>query len=71
MSFNCTTDNNLRPLQKKQGMTEGGVEVNIDPEDLEGGLDKKGLEAKYEEQLRKQQKVRSFDQRILCLKGSS
>ncbi|GMR58532.1 hypothetical protein PMAYCL1PPCAC_28727, partial [Pristionchus mayeri] len=47
-------------LAKKQAMTEGGVEVNIDPEDLEG-LDKRGLEAKYEEQLRKQQKNREDD----------
>lgn len=45
-----------RRLQKKQAMTEGGVEISLNPEDMD--LDQRGLEAKYEEQLRKQQKVR-------------
>ncbi|GMT08907.1 hypothetical protein PFISCL1PPCAC_204, partial [Pristionchus fissidentatus] len=48
-------------LSKKQAMNESGVEVNLNPEDLDG-LDQRGLEAKYEEQLRKQQKSKDDDE---------
>ncbi|CAJ0572770.1 unnamed protein product, partial [Mesorhabditis spiculigera] len=41
-------------LSKKQAVTEGGIEVSLDPEALD--LDQKKLEEKYDEQLRKRGK---------------
>lgn len=48
-------------LQKKdRNVTEGGVEVSLNPEELDM-QDQKGLERKYEEQLRKQAKGKEED----------
>ena len=48
-------------LSKKQaGSSGGGVEVALDPEALDLS-DQRGLEAKYEEQLRKQARARDGD----------
>uniref|UniRef100_A0A914WSS6 PSP proline-rich domain-containing protein n=1 Tax=Plectus sambesii TaxID=2011161 RepID=A0A914WSS6_9BILA len=46
--------------KKDRNVTEGGVEVSLNPEELDM-QDQKGLERKYEEQLRKQAKGKEED----------